>query len=527
MPTPRKYSSISQETYLSAALSSSASTMTVNDASILFSGINSIASGEYFTVVIDPDTALEEIVDVKYPSAAGNNTLTIDRGRDGSQAIAHSPAAKVRHMGIGRDFREANEHINQTTGTAHGLVLADVVKVTDSGTVTSAMIANNTIADTDISGSAAIAKTKIAGTAITAADSGTVTTAMIANGTIIDEDINASAGIALSKLATNPLARANHTGTQAASTISDFDTQVRTNRLDQMAAPAASVSANSQKITNLATPTSGTDASTKAYVDAQITNLIGTSPTTLDTLGEIAAAINSDPNLYSTLNNSKLNRDGSQAMTGALSMGTNKITNLVDPTSAQEAATKNYVDTGANSQVAAAAVSANAAATSATNAATSASAAAASASAASGSATNAANSATSATNTLSSITNLTGAGLVRDMGDITTADTTSTSYINLVNLESSTTAAASAASTSATNANASASAASTSATNASTSATNAANSATAAANSATAAATSATTAASFIPSQTGNSGKFLTTDGTSASWVSLSDWGTI
>jgi hypothetical protein len=26
---------------------------------------------------------------------------------------------------------------------------------------------------------------------------------------------------------------------------------------------------------------------------------------------------------------------------------------------------------------------------------------------------------------------------------------------------------------------------------------------------------------------TGNSGKFLTTDGTSASWVSLSDWGSI
>jgi phage-related tail fiber protein len=50
--------------------------------------------------------------------------------------------------------------------------------------------------------------------------------------------------------------------------ISDFDTQVRTSRLDQMAAPTASVSLNSQKITNLATPTLDTDAATKAYVDA-------------------------------------------------------------------------------------------------------------------------------------------------------------------------------------------------------------------------------------------------------------------
>ena len=56
--------------------------------------------------------------------------------------------------------------------------------------------------------------------------------------------------------------------TLTAAKISDFDTQVRTNRLDQMAAPTASVSLNSQKITNLATPTGDNDAATKAYVDA-------------------------------------------------------------------------------------------------------------------------------------------------------------------------------------------------------------------------------------------------------------------
>ena len=49
--------------------------------------------------------------------------------------------------------------------------------------------------------------------------------------------------------------------------ISDFDTGVRTNRLDKMTAPSAAVSFNSQKITNLADPTADADAANKGYVD--------------------------------------------------------------------------------------------------------------------------------------------------------------------------------------------------------------------------------------------------------------------
>lgn len=55
--------------------------------------------------------------------------------------------------------------------------------------------------------------------------------------------------------------------TLTASKISDFDAQVRTSRLDQLANPTTSVSLNGQKITNLGTPTATTDAATKAYVD--------------------------------------------------------------------------------------------------------------------------------------------------------------------------------------------------------------------------------------------------------------------
>ena len=49
--------------------------------------------------------------------------------------------------------------------------------------------------------------------------------------------------------------------------ISDFDAGVRTNTLDQMAAPTGAVSLNSQKITGLADPTADADAANKGYVD--------------------------------------------------------------------------------------------------------------------------------------------------------------------------------------------------------------------------------------------------------------------
>lgn len=62
-----------------------------------------------------------------------------------------------------------------------------------------------------------------------------------------------------------------------AAKISDFDTQVRTSRLDQMAAPTAPVSFNSQRITDVASPQLPTDGVNKQYADsiAQSLNVHG------------------------------------------------------------------------------------------------------------------------------------------------------------------------------------------------------------------------------------------------------------
>jgi len=64
------------------------------------------------------------------------------------------------------------------------------------------------------------------------------------------------------------LSRGNHTGTQLSSTISDFDVQVRSSRLDQFAVPTADINLNSRKLTSLANGTSANDAVNKSQLDA-------------------------------------------------------------------------------------------------------------------------------------------------------------------------------------------------------------------------------------------------------------------
>ena len=89
----------------------------------------------------------------------------------------------------------------------------------------------------------------------------------IPDGTITNAKIASGAAIALSKLATDPLARSNHTGTQAASTISDLATVVKAYRLDEFASPNAALNLNGQRASNAGTPTQATDLATKQYVD--------------------------------------------------------------------------------------------------------------------------------------------------------------------------------------------------------------------------------------------------------------------
>jgi hypothetical protein len=101
------------------------------------------------------------------------------------------------------------------------------------------------------------------------------------------------------------------------------------------------------KLTNITTPTVGSDAANKSYVDDTVAAVIDSAPAALDTLNELAAALGDDANFAGTVTTAlatKLPLAGG-TMTGAIAMGTSKITGLGNPTSAQDAATKTYVDT--------------------------------------------------------------------------------------------------------------------------------------------------------------------------------------
>jgi hypothetical protein len=490
----RYYSATAVETTLSSAIPSASQGDSYT--SFVVASTSGFAASFPYTLLVNPDTNKEEVITV---TAGTGTTLTVTRGQDGTQAVAHSAGATVRHAVSAREFRELQTHIASRGYDAdsaimtniethvHGLGSGDGSVV---GTAKAQTLTNKTLSGTVTSSAA----TFTGGTF----SSGTITSATITSATITSSTIRSTTFTS---------------GTVTSSTIASGTL-------------GTDLAAGGYKVTGLGTPSANSDAATKSYVDTQVANLVDSAPGTLDTLNELAAALGDDPNYATTMTNAlaaKLSLSGG-TMTGAIAMGSNKITGLGTPTASTDATTKAYIDdvfgsaTSAASSATAAASSATAAASSATNAATSATSAANSATAAATSATSAADSASAAVTSATSASNSATAAA-------TSATSAATSATNSANSATAAATSATSAATSATNSANSASAASASANTANdwatltsgpvaggeysakyhaqaaaTSATSAATSATSAANSATAAASSATAAAASYDS---------------------------
>ena len=374
--TIRKYTSRSQQTTLTSPVTSGGTLMTVVNISALLGGLT-IAAGQTFTVVIDPDTALEEVVDVY--SASGNpvsgSNLTIVRAIDGSSAQDHSAGAVIRHMIVGRDLREANTHI-EASSSIHGLSSTSSVV----GTQDSQTLYNKTLISPVLTGT-------------TENDAG-----ISFQGTTVDS-------YATTLTVVDPTANRTITFPNTSGTVSIIDAvQTLTNKTITTATLGSDLAADGYKITGLGTPTASTDAVTKTYADANVA-AASTSAASAATSATAAATSASSAATSATSAAASVSSISGYATTASNSASAAATSASSAATSATSAAASASSILGA---VSASATSAASAATSATAAATSATSAAASATAAATSATSAAASvsavATSASSALTSQT---------------------------------------------------------------------------------------------------------------------------
>ena len=460
--TTRNYSSRSQQSTLTSAVTAGATAIVVQSGPSLLGGAT-IAGGTTFTLVIAPDTALEEIVDA---TAVSTNTFTITRAIDGSSAQAHSAGAVVRHMAIGRDYREANVHIESTTGV-HGATGA-VVGTTDTQTLTNKTLTSPTITNPSISGAGVDASIIFEGATADAHET-----------TLTVEEPTADRTITLP----------NATGTVVLAAVA----QTLTNKTIDMTGVTLTGLSSAGMSVSSATP--------KNYVDSILGSATAASTSAASAATSAASAATSAGSaetsaIASASSATTSANSAASATTSASNAATSATSAATSATSANASATA--AATSATSAAASATTAANSVATIAgyaTTASNSASAAATSAASASASATAAATSATSAAASAASIVGDAAAAAT----SAASASTSAASALTSANSASAsaTTAANSVATISgfATTASNSASAAATSAASASTSAASAATDASSASTSAASALTSATSAA--------------------------------
>jgi hypothetical protein len=361
--TVRKYSSRAQQTTLSSALTNVATSMVVNGG-LAVMGNKTPSASETYVVVIDPDTSLEEIVEVH--TYVSGNTLQINRNIDGSTAQAHSAGAVVRHMVIGRDLQEANDHevgslaqhaattslelrtlISDETGTGSLVFATSPTLVTPAlGTPASGVLTNATglPISTGVSGlgtdvATFLATPSSANLASALTDETGTGAAVFANSpTLVTPALGTPSAVVLT----------NGTGLPISTGVSGLASNVATFLATPSSANLISAVTDETGTGLLVFGTSptftGTVIATNANASGTVTANLFSGPLNGNVTGDITGNVtgNLTGNVTGT-SSLDLPLSGG-TMSGAIAMGTSKITGLGTPTTSTDAATKAYAD---------------------------------------------------------------------------------------------------------------------------------------------------------------------------------------
>jgi hypothetical protein len=352
----RNFSATAIETTLVNSISSAATGDTTTSVSVVsVSGFPSVP----YTLIFGPDTNKEEVVTV---TAATSTTLTVTRGQDGTQAVSHTAGTSVRHGVSGRDFKEEQTHIaargydtdsgilsNAGQTHVHGLETGDgsVVGADQSVTLTRKTLTTPVINGATITGTVTASAATIASPTIT---SPTISGSPVITGL-------SSAGMSSSSAAPKSYVDALITTNEA------FATAAATSAASAATSATSSATSASAAATSASSAaTSASSAATSATASASSASAAATSATNAATSAASAAA-----------STSAAAASASAAATSATSASASQTAAATSATSAAASAT------AAATSATSAAASATAAATSATSAGSSATAAAASA----------------------------------------------------------------------------------------------------------------------------------------------------
>jgi hypothetical protein len=287
----RYYSSTAVETALSGSIPAQA--QGAANTAFIVASVSGFPGSYPYTLIVDPDTSKEEVVTVY---AGSGTTLSVYRGEDNTQGVAHSAGAVVRHGVSGRDFRESENHIaargfdidqvildaaDQTH--VHGIATGDgvIVGTLKEQTLTRKTLTTPTINGATISGAFTSTATVTGGTFTSV----TVTSSTISTSTFTGSFTASAATFVSPTISGSPVI----TGLSSAGMVDTSATPK--NYVDAIlgSATAAATSAASAAASATAAATSATSAAASASAAASSASASATSASAAATSAASAA----------------------------------------------------------------------------------------------------------------------------------------------------------------------------------------------------------------------------------------------